>query len=92
MLLYRSSRPECSVKKVFLKISLKSQENTCAISLKSQENTCARDFFLIKLQASATLIKKQTLAQVFSCEFCEIFENTFFYRTPLVAASAYNYF
>ena len=26
-------------------------------------------------------------AQVFSCEFCEIFKNTFFCRTPLVAAS-----
>ena len=23
----------------------------------------------------------------FSCEFCEIFKNTFFYRTPPVAAS-----
>ena len=31
--------------------------------------------------------KKKTLAQVFSCEFCEISKNTFFYRTPLVAAS-----
>ena len=27
------------------------------------------------------------LAQVFSCEFCEISKNTFFLRTPLVAAS-----
>ena len=26
-------------------------------------------------------------AQVFSCEFCEIFKNTIFYTTPLVAAS-----
>ena len=25
-------------------------------------------------------------SQVFSCEFCEIFKNTFFYGTPLVAA------
>ena len=24
---------------------------------------------------------------MFFCEFCEIFKNTFFYRTPLVAAS-----
>ena len=31
--------------------------------------------------------KKETLAQVFSCEFCEIFKNTRFYRTPPVAAS-----
>ena len=28
-----------------------------------------------------------TLAQVFSCEFCEILKNTFFNRTPPVAAS-----
>ena len=27
------------------------------------------------------------LTQVFSCEFCEISKNTFFLRTPLVAAS-----
>ena len=32
-------------------------------------------------------IKKETLAQVFACEFCEIFKNTFSYRTPPVAAS-----
>ena len=28
-----------------------------------------------------TRIKKETLGQVFSCEFCEIFKNTFFYGT-----------
>ena len=38
----------------------------------SQENTCARDHFLIKLQTEA--------------EFCEIFKNTPFYRTPPMAA------
>ena len=31
--------------------------------------------------------EKETLAQVFSCEFCEISKNTFFRRTPLEAAS-----
>ena len=56
----------CSVKKVFLKIS----QN-------SQENTCARASFLIKLQASVcNFIKKETLAQVFSCEFCEVFKKS----------------
>ena len=35
----------------------------------------------------ATLLKKETLAQVFSSEFCEISKNTFFHRTPLAAAS-----
>ena len=30
--------------------------------------------------------EKETLAQVFSCEFCEISKNAFFHRTPPVAA------
>ena len=28
-------------------------------------------------------LKEVTLAQVFSCEFCEVFKNSFFYRRPL---------
>ena len=36
---------------------------------------------------ACNFIKKETLAQVFSCEFCEISKNTFLYRTPLVSAS-----
>ena len=49
------------------------------ISQNSQENTYARDSFLIKLQASScNFIKKESLALVFSCEFCEISKNTFF--------------
>ena len=35
----------------------------------------------------ATLLKKETLAQVLPCEFCEIFKNTFSYRRPPMAAS-----
>ena len=49
----------------------------------SLENTCAIVSFLIKLQ----VIKKEALAQVFSCEVCKISKNTLFYRTPLVTAS-----
>ena len=32
-------------------------------------------------------MKKEGLAQVLSCEFYEISENNFYYRTPQVAAS-----
>ena len=40
------------------------------------------------LKAKAfNFIKKETLAKMFSCEFCDIFKNTFFYRTLPVAAS-----
>ena len=34
----------------------------------------------------ATLLKK-TPTQVFSCEYSEIFKNSYFYRRPLVLAS-----
>ena len=54
----------CSVEKVFLKISQNSQENTC-----TRVSSRLR---------STTLLKKETLAQVFSCKFCEISKNTFF--------------
>ena len=58
------------------------------ISQNSQENCRARASFFIKLQASALQLyfKKETPAQVFSCEFCDFSKNTFFHRTPLVAA------
>ena len=36
---------------------------------------------------SCNFIKKETLAQVFYCEFYEISKNTFFQRIALVAAS-----
>ena len=48
------------------------------ISQNSQENTRARISLLIKLPEACNFIKKETLAQVFSFEFCEIFKNTFF--------------
>ena len=58
------------------------------ISQNPQEYTCVRISFSIKLPAeTCKFIKKETLAQVFSCEFCEYSKNTFFHRTPLVAAS-----
>ena len=37
--------------------------------------------------ADLNFIKKETLTQVFSCEFCEISKNIFSYRAPLMAAS-----
>ena len=60
----------CSVEKVFLKISQNSQKNTCTwVSFNK----------VAGLRPEAcNFIKKETLAQVFSCEFCEIFKNPFF--------------
>ena len=70
----------CSVKKVLLE----SSQNL-------QENTCARVSFLIKKRL-CNFIKKEALAQVFSCNFCEISKNNFFYRTTLTATFALTYF
>ena len=55
----------------------------------SQENTCAKPSLIFYKEAggACNFIKKEILVQVLACECCEIFENTFFYRTPPVAAS-----
>ena len=45
------------------------------------ESTCAKVFFLI--------IKKETLAQVFPREFCEIFRYLFFTEHLRATASSY---
>ena len=45
--------------------------------------------FLEILALACNFNKKETLAQVLSCEFCEISKNTFYYRKPLVAASVF---
>ena len=71
----RNSRTE-----VFYQMFLKISQN-------SQENTCVRVSFFIKLQELAYFVKKETLIEVFSCEFCKIFRKGFFYGTPPVAAS-----
>ena len=55
-------------KKVHLKISQKSKKIPVP------------EFLFSKVES---FIKKETLAQVLSCEFCKIFKNTFFYRTPV---------
>ena len=49
------------------------------VSQNLQENTCARDSSLIKL--ACNFIKKESLAQAFSCEFCEISITPFLQNT-----------
>ena len=88
----------CSVKNVFLEILQNWQENTCArvflIKLQASKliiKTLERRFgvFIVNY-GTCNFIKKKALAQVFFCEFCKISKNTFFHRTPLVAASVTN--
>ena len=58
----------CSVEKVFLEISKKFTGKLLCQSLFFNKIACLR---------SATLLKKENLVQVFSCEFCKISKNTF---------------
>ena len=61
------------------------------ISQNLQENIYARVSFLIKLQASGcNFIKKETLSQMFSCEFREISKKTFFIEHLWATASQKN--
>ena len=51
------------------------------ISQNSQENTNVGVSLLIKLQAQAFFIKKETVTQLFPCKFCKIFRTPFLHNT-----------
>ena len=74
-----SSRPEVFYKKGVLRKFAKF----------TGKHLCQKLFF--NKVAGLRPIKKETLAQVFSCEFCKISNNTFSYRISLVAASVTSY-
>ena len=52
----------------------------CTVKKMSGKHLCQSLFFnkLASFNFRFNLIKKETLAQVISCEFCEISKNTFF--------------
>ena len=63
----------------------------CSISIPPENVKKLKVFWcfasVYKWNKACSFIKKEALAQVFYCEFCEIFKNTYFFRTPLVASS-----
>ena len=72
----RSSRQEVFWEKVILRNFTKL----------TGKQLCQGLFFNKVAYKACNFIKKEALAQVFSCEFCETSRNTFSYRTPLVVA------
>ena len=76
--LSRSSRRRCSVKKGILRNFAKF----------AGKHMCQTLFFNT-VAGRLQLCYKQTLAQVFSCKFCEISKNTFFIEHLWAAASDY---
>ena len=92
------------IKKVLKNISKRSvkfQANSCTL-FSEPRSSCSQMFFKIGVLENSAIFtgkhlcwsfffffkKKDTPIQVLSCEYCEIFKNSFFYRKPLVAASA----
>ena len=73
----RSTRPEVFCKKSILGNFAKF----------TGKQLCQSLFFNKVAGQACNFIKKETLAQAFSFEFCEISKNTFSYRTPPAAAS-----
>ena len=60
-----------------------SKQVTLKILEYSQESTCTGAFF--NKAGLKFFIKKKTSAQVFSCEYCEIFRKNFCYIKPVTA-------
>ena len=75
--IFRSSHRSCSVRKCVLK----------NFTIFTGKHLCQSLFFNKVAGLRLATLLKLTLAQVFSCEFCEISKNTLFYRKPPVAAS-----
>ena len=74
----RSSDRSCSVKKGFLKNFADFTGKHLYVSL-----------FLIKLPEGLQLYLKETPTQLFSCEICQIFEDTYFDEYLRTVASLY---
>ena len=52
--------------------------NTEAATRGVLQKRCSQNFHQIHWKTPCSFIKRETLKQVFSCEFCEISKNTFF--------------
>ena len=73
----------------FQRNSKHTEQNTGRLSYLSKTRVIfmPRGIETKQLFEACNFIKKEALAQVFSCEFCEISKNTFSYKTPTVATS-----
>ena len=77
--LYRSSHQRCSLRKGVLRNFAKF----------TGKHLCQSLFFNKVAGAACNFIKKETLTQVFSCEFCEISKNTCFTEHLRTTASSF---
>ena len=86
LVLYRSSQRRCSVRKGVLRNFAKFTGKHLCLSLFFNKVAGLRP------GTAYNFIKKETLAQVFSYEFCEISKNTIFTEHLRATASVYMHF
>ena len=86
------------MKQFFEEITYKSRHQRCSVrkgvprnfAKFTEKHLCQSLFFNKVAGGACNFIKKETLAQVFSCEFCEISKNTFFTEHLWMTASGIN--
>ena len=71
----------------FVGLALKGLKKNSEETLTNHKKDKQSSGVFYKTEQACNFIKKEALAQVLFNEFCEIFKNTFFYRTPPVAMS-----
>ena len=81
----KSKKKNSNANKSMHKVQKQPPEVSC-------KKRCSKRFCKIhrKTPQACNVIKKETLAQVLSCEFCEISKNTFFAEDVLATASESN--
>ena len=91
---YRSSSPEVSLRKDHLKICSKFTRKhpwrsvfSIKVACNFIETALRHGFSWVATWGLQLYYKRDCLTQTVSCEFCEIFKNSSFYRTLPVAAS-----
>ena len=84
-----------STRSKFLQRMLQKVEALFMVGIKNIRQECFVKHEFLEIPQNSqdiaySFIKKDTLTQLPSCKFCEIFKNFFFYRTPAVAVSDQN--
>ena len=66
------------------------QESFHQFCFRNYKNVYISHLYFINQTEAYKFIKKETLAQVFSCEFCGVFKNSFFTEQLQATASAFS--
>ena len=87
----RNSSPQSALPKSFYMTPIFCESNSRLLAFFAKQMTLQGPQYASQKLSSRRVLrrnfsKKETLAQVFSCKFCEISKNTFLHRTPVAAS------